>query len=209
MKIAVIAANGRLGKVFVEEALAVGHTVRAGAHHKGNLISHPNLELIQCDATNPQDLGELIAGQDVVVSTLGHVKKSKANVQTAATRVIIKVMDELGVKRFVDVTGSGVRYVGDKITVIDRLLNLAVSIIDPTRVKDGQNHIALLEKSDLAWTAIRVLKLQNVSAKPFTLKLHGPTKVYVGRREVAQAILEVITKNTFIKQAPIISNSDE
>ena len=37
MKIAVIAANGRAGKAFVETALAAGHSVRAGVFGKSYL----------------------------------------------------------------------------------------------------------------------------------------------------------------------------
>jgi hypothetical protein len=34
---------------------------------------------------------------------------------------------------------------------------------------------------------------------------HGPTKLVVGRSEVAQAIVEVLTENSFIKKAPMLS----
>jgi len=37
------------------------------------------------------------------------------------------------------------------------------------------------------------------------LRLHGPTKVFVGREEVVKAIIEVIEQNTFLHQAPIIA----
>ena len=206
MRIAVIAANGRLGKVFVELALASGHDVRAGVRGVSDFAPHPNLEVIHCDATSLSDLRILLEGQEVVVSALGHIKGSPADVQTAATNAVIEVMNELNIKRFVDVTGTGIRFNGDKVTIADRFLNLAVTIIDPTRVKDGQDHIKALEASSLDWTAIRVLKLQNVKARTFELRLHGPTKLYVGRREVALAMLLVIEAKSFIKQAPIVSS---
>jgi len=62
-----------------------------------------------------------------------------------------------------------------------------------------------LQQRDLDWTLIRLLKLQNGNPQPFALKLNGPTKWYVAREEVAGAMLQVLTENTFIKQAPIIS----
>lgn len=205
MRIAVITANGRLGAIFVEEALAAGHAVRAGVRGESELAPHSNLEVVQCDATHPEELRKLLKDQQVIVSALGHIKGSAVDVQTIATRTILEVMQEQGIKRFVDVTGTGVRFPGDKIGLVDVLLNLAVKIIDPTRVKDGVDHVRLLQTSNIDWTTIRILKLQNVTAQPFELLLHGPTKWYVGRQEVAQAILEVIEKSSFIKQAPIIS----
>lgn len=205
MKIAVIAANGRSGQAFVEAALAAGHQVRAGVRGKSYLKTHSNLTIVPCDATNQSELENLLAGQAAAASFIGHVKGSEPDVQTMAMQKIVKVMEKLGVKRLVSLTGTGVRFPGDKITLIDRFLNLSISIIDPARVRDGKNHVEVLKNSDLEWTVIRVLKLQNVPPKPFKLREHGPTKSYVGRDEVAQAVLQVIEDNSFVGQAPIIS----
>jgi len=205
MNIAVIAANGRSGKAFVTQALAAGHSVRAGVYKSNNLEEHPNLTVVECDATNKNDLANLIKGQDAIVSFIGHVKGSPAQVQTDAMRVLAEAMKEQDITRLVSLTGTGVRFPGDKITLIDRILNVSISIIDPARIRDGKGHVAFLQQTDLDWTVIRVLKLQNVEPKPFTLKQNGPTKLYVGRDEVAKAVLEVLEQNSFIRQAPIIS----
>ena len=204
-KIAVIAANGRLGRAFVAKALEAGHSVRAGVRDTNDLLAHPRLEVVSCDETSTRDVMNLLKDQEVVVSAIGHVKGSTPDVQTKATNIIIQAMNELGISRYVDVTGTGVRFPGDKITLIDRFLNLGVSVVDPNRVNDGKEHQEVLKASTIHWTTIRVLKLQNVKPRPYVLKLHGPTKVYVGRDEVASAMLEVIEKDSFIQQAPIIS----
>jgi hypothetical protein len=105
----------------------------------------------------------------------------------------------------VSLTGTGVRYDGDQVGLIDRFANWSIGMIDPQRIADGKEHVALIEASDLDWTIIRVLKLQNIATKPYTLTEHGPTKLVVGRSEVAQAIVEVLTENSFIKKAPMLS----
>ena len=176
MKIAVIAANGRSGQAFVEAALTSGHSIRAGVRGKSYLKSHPSLTVVECDATNEAQLENLLSGQEAVASFIGHVKGSEPNVQTIAIQKVVDVMKASGVKRLISLTGTGVRFPGDKISLIDRFLNLSISIIDPARVKDGKNHVEVLKASDLDWTVIRVLKLQNVPPKPFTLREHGPTK---------------------------------
>ena len=204
MKIAVIAANGRAGQAFVQVALAAGHSVQAGVFGKSYLKPHSRLTVVACDATNEADLKNLINGQEAVASFIGHTKASAPNVQTQAIRKVVKVMQELDVQRLVSLTGTGVRSPGDKITLVDRLLNLIVSIIDPTRVKDGRDHVTVLQQSPLEWTVIRVLKLQKITPRPFMLREHGPTKWCVGREEVAQAVLQVLEQHSFIKQAPII-----
>jgi putative NADH-flavin reductase len=204
VRIAVIAANGRLGKAFVQAALSAGHSVRAGARGEGAFAPNPQLEMVKCDATNYDELTALLQDQDVVVSAIGHVKGSKPDVQTVATELIVDVMTEMGLKRYVDVTGTGVRFAGDKITLIDRFLNLGVRVVDPSRVKDGNNHQEILKASNLDWTTLRLLKLQNIATRPYRLRLHGPTKVVVGRHEVADAMVKVIEEGTFLGEAPIL-----
>lgn len=204
MKIAVIAANGRSGRAFVEEALAAGHTIRAGVHGNADLPARESLTTVPCDATRAEDLKALLKGQDAVVSFIGHVKGSPAWVQTDAMKVLVEVMESMGLKRVVSLTGTGVRFPGDHISLIDYVLNMAVSVIDPERVKDGKQHVEVLKQSNCDWTIIRVLKLQNVAPKPFTLRENGPTKWVVGRQEVAKTVLEVLEGNSFVHKAPII-----
>jgi putative NADH-flavin reductase len=189
MKLAVIAANGRSGKIFVERALAAGHSVRAGVHHANNLIPHKRLTVVHCNATSEADLVNLISGQDAVVSFIGHVKGSPPQVQTDCMRALVSAMKAQGLTRVVSLTGTGVRFPDDRITVVDRVLNLSIRLIDPARIRDGVSHVEVLKQSGLDWTILRVLKLQNTRPRAFSLREHGPTKWYVSREEVAEATL--------------------
>lgn len=207
MKIAVIAADGRSGKAFVEQALAAGHSVRAGVFGTAKLAPHQNLTVVPCDATKQNDLKNLLKDQDAVVSFIGHVKGSRPWVQTEAMRTLVPAMKEQGMSRVISLTGTGVRRRGDKIPLLDFVLNLGVRLIDPARIADGREHVRVLEESGLDWTIIRVLKLQDVAPKPFKLTPHGPTKWYVGRQEVALAVLQVLEQNSFVHDAPIISGT--
>ncbi|MBC7764116.1 NAD(P)H-binding protein [Microbacteriaceae bacterium] len=206
MVIAVIAANGRTGSAFVRAALMAGHTVRAGIHGRDTLKPHDNLTTFECDATNPDDLARLIKGSDAVASFIGHTKNSPRYVQSDAIRHLLKVSGEMGIKRIVSLTGTGVRMPGDVITLIDRVLNLSISIIDPARVRDGIQHANILKKSDSEWTILRVLKLQNTPPRPFQLRANGPTKVFISRQDVAKAALDVIENHTFVMQMPILGS---
>lgn len=208
MKIAVIAANGRSGQAFIKTALMAGHSVRAGVYKTNNLSKHSGLTVIECDATKLNDVTKLIKGQDAVVSFIGHAKGSPAQVQTDAMRVLAMAMKAENIARLISLTGTGVRFPSDKITLIDRVLNFSISLIDSARIKDGKDHVAFLQQTNLEWTVIRVLKLQDVKVKPYTLKQNGPTKLVVGRGEVAEATLEVLEQYSFVRQAPIISPAD-
>jgi putative NADH-flavin reductase len=206
MKIAVLGANGRSGRIFIEAALAAGHSVRAGVYHANTLQAHEALEIIQCDATNEGDIKQLVEGQDAIVSLIGHVKDSAPTVQTDAIRVVVRVLEQAAYpRRLVSLTGTGVRVPGDRITLVDRVLNTGVSFIDPQRVSDGIEHAKVLQNSSLAWTIVRVLKLQGLQHRTFTLQAHGPTLPFVSRSMVAKAILKVLEEDSFVKQLPILS----
>lgn len=192
---------------FVRASLAAGHEVRAGIHHHNPFELLPNLSTLTCDSTSLSDVRQLLQGQDVVVSLVGHVKGSNEDVQTKTIDTAISVMNELGIKRLVSLTGTGVRFQGDRIRLIDRFMNGSIGLIDPKRIQDGINHVDSIKRSNLDWTIIRVLKLQNIEAKPYILTTNGPTKVLVGRDEVSKAILEVISEGTFIRSAPMLSPS--
>lgn len=207
MKIAVIAASGRTGRVAVQVMLAAGHQVRAGIYPntKTKMESIPNLTLIDCDATKEAEVTRLIQGQDAVVSFIGHVPGSHPDVQTNATQTIISVMKKLGQKRFISLTGTGVRFPNDTITPIDRVINTAVTILDPHRINDGINHAELIKKSGLDWTILRVLILTNGKPRKFFLVANGPAKTFISRTDVAKAAIQVLEQSAFIKMAPIIA----
>jgi putative NADH-flavin reductase len=204
MHIAVIGANGRSGQVFVARALEGGHTVRAGVRGESRLPAHPNLTVQECDATNIPQIEQLTQECDAVVTLIGHIKNSPPTVQTEAMQKLVQAMQRNNKTRLVSLTGTGVRFPRDVITLIDRFLNIGVSLIDPNRVRDGITASDVLRKSDLDWTLIRVLKLTEGKPSDFHLKEHGPAKSFVSRTEVAQAILQVLEDGAWLRAAPIV-----
>ncbi len=202
MKLAVIGANGKTGRVFVRTALESGHTVTAAVHRHNSLPSHPNLVIRQVDATKPDDMNDLVNGQDAVISLIGHGLKTPPNVQTDAIKAIAKAMTKN--QKLISLTGTGVRQPGDHIAIFDRLLNEPLALVMKTMVQDGRNHLAALEQSQVDWTVLRALKLTNRRKHSFQLLVNGPARLFVSRATVAQAILDVLKQKSFSRQAPII-----
>lgn len=205
MILAVVGANGRSGRVFVEAALARGHQVRAGVYGVHSFQARDGLDVMACDATNPADVAQLIRHTDAVVSLIGHVRHSPADVQTRAITTILEAMRQTGLTRLVSLTGTGVRFPGDKITLLDAVLNSAVRLIDPDRIRDGIEHAAVLQRSQVNWTLVRVLKLTDGAAQAYGLHSDGPARLMTSRATVAAAICEVLENNSFCREAPIIT----
>ena len=204
MRIAVIAADGRSGRAFVETALAAGHRVRAGIRGRSTFQSHPNLTVVTCDATNASQVSELLQATDVVVSLLGHVKGSAPDVQTNAIKTVLGAMKKRNLRRIVSLTGTGVRIDGDLPNLADKIANAMILRIDPDRIHDGIEHVSVLRSSDVDFTVVRVLKLTDGNHGTFGMNQNGPAKLFTSRREVARAILDCLEDNRFIRKFPVI-----
>ena len=204
MKLAIIGANGRTGQVLVCAALEAGHSVRAGVHHHNPFQQKPALGVVAMDATKYADVRRLIAGQDAVISVIGHVRGSSPTLQEQAIRHLIDAMQVENIKRIISLTGTGARLPGDHISYLDRCMNVAVRLIDPARVLDGATQLQLLQASNLDWTVLRILKLTDGPKQQYRLRAQGPAKPFVSRHTVAQAILEIVKSRQFVQQAPII-----
>ena len=164
-------------------------------------------KIIYGDASVFEDLAEAVKDQDVVVSTIGHTKKSSKDVQTQSISNLVKVIEDSKQRtKVVSLTGTGVRQKGDKITVLDKLLNLAVRLIDLDRVNDGISHYQALKSSKVNWVIVRVLKLTNRGKIDFGLTSNGPAKTFVSRQVAAEALIRVAETETWDKQLPIVSS---
>jgi putative NADH-flavin reductase len=72
VRLLVVGASGRTGRLVVEQALGHGHEVTAFVRDPARLaISHERLRVVTGDATAPETFGPALEGQDAVVSILG------------------------------------------------------------------------------------------------------------------------------------------
>ncbi len=70
MKIAVLGASGRAGSEIAKEAAARGHQVLAIARNPEKIAAIEGVTAVAGDASDPEALAALIAGNDAVISAL-------------------------------------------------------------------------------------------------------------------------------------------
>ena len=69
MKLAIIGASGYVGSALLEEALTRGHQVTAIVRHPEKIeVSNPLLTVKRGDAKDADDIAQLVAGHDAVLS---------------------------------------------------------------------------------------------------------------------------------------------
>lgn len=205
MRVAILGANGRSGKACVEACLEAGMAVHAGVFSPNTLAPHPKLTVTHVDGQNKREVMDLVKDCDAVVSLIGHVKGSPASMQTEAIKNVLAAMDKHGVKRLISLTGTGVRLYDDTPSLIDKLLNISINMVDPARIEDGKQHANVIQASDKNWTIVRVLKLTNGPVKKYHLDPHGPARLFTSRKTVARAIVAILQSDKYIRSAPIIT----
>jgi uncharacterized protein YbjT (DUF2867 family) len=190
MKLLVLGATGPTGQIVVDQALAAGHSVRALVRTPGKLTAtHPELEVITGQATDPADVAKAMAGVDAVISTLGAMK---GTVITDATKAIIAGSAQTGVRRVVMLSSFAVAR--DRLSGPTKAMTgLAMGAV----IKDKSAAEDLLRDSDLDWTVVHAVRLSNGpatgSAKvlPDTARLHVSSSI--SRADVATLLIDAAT----------------
>lgn len=206
MRVAVVAANGRSGKECVKALLDAGCQVNAGTYGSHDFTESNLLHIKECNALQYGDIHQLVQGCDAIVNMIGHTKDSACDVQTIATKNCIDAMQAFGVKRYIGLTGTGVRVKGDKPSLADCVVNALLKMIDPSRLNDGINHLAVLRSASntINWTVLRVLKLTNGKKHNYTLSEHGAAQLLTSRKTVAAAVVRLLNEKDNKYETPII-----
>ncbi len=109
MKIVVFGASGAIGRAITAELLIRGHTVTA-ATRSGGPIEGLVVQAVTGDASAPDSVARLAAGQDAVVSAVGPRRGSgedPGECLLGAARGLAEGLRRAGVRRLVVVGGSG------------------------------------------------------------------------------------------------------
>ncbi|GAA2812331.1 NAD(P)-dependent oxidoreductase [Kitasatospora paracochleata] len=147
-RIAVIGANGNIGRCIVTEALARGHEVTAVVR---DLDRYQGLAIavLPADVLDPEDVARVAAGQDVLVSAVGG-----GRLVAPAAHALVAGLRELGgdAPRLVVVGGAGSLLLRPGVRVWD-----APGLPEPMRqtLHAHGEALAYLETvADLGWTVL-------------------------------------------------------
>ena len=206
-RICVFGALGRTGIQVLLEATKRGYKVTAFVYNPNAKLSMPDgVEIIVGDVLDKDAVYQAVKGVDAVISVIGHVKNSDSLVQTKGIQNMVSAMKANHVERIISLTGTGVRLPDDRPSIVDRVLNRAVYLIDPKRIEDGIKHAQVLQESALDWTVLRVLKLTNRSfgTGRYGLSEYGPAELLTSRRKVAGIILDLLDSKDFTNKMPVV-----
>lgn len=205
MKIVVFGAAGGSGRELVGQALGQGHEVTAFARNPAAVSTkHPRLKLFQGDALDAARVAEAVAGQDAVLFAIGINRRSTMTVCADATRNIIAAMKGHGVRRFVVLSAYGAGETKDT-ALYSKVLRSLIG----KRVLDKDRQEELIRESGLDWVLVRPPLLTNGARRGRYRAGFGiPIKLFssVSRADVADFMLKQLADDTYLRQAPTITN---
>ena len=205
MKLIVFGATGGSGRQIVEQALAAGHDVKAFARNPAALaIKHPRLTTVKGDALDFTLVSQALAGQDAVLSAIGINRRSTMTVCADSTRNIIQGMKERAVRRFISLSAYGANKTRES-ALYSKLLRFFIG----KKVDDKDRMEELVRASGLDWVLVRPPLLTNGAREGrYTVGLDIPIKLFssVSRADVAAFMLQQLGDDTYLHQAPAITN---
>lgn len=205
MKYLVFGANGRIGSLVVQQLLAQNQQVIAFVRGKHNFQPNNNLKIHKGDIYNKDQVASAVQQASVVISCLGSWGTPKKDILTIGMKNIVPAMEKYKLSRIVTLTGADARTSSDQPNIIQKANHALIKIIAKKILEDGENHIKLLEQTNLKWTVLRSPVMTNsISDYQLTNKLPWPFAT-ISRQAVASSLVDVARKNIFIQQAPIIS----
>ncbi|MBZ9686940.1 NAD(P)-dependent oxidoreductase [Clostridium estertheticum] len=152
MKIAIIGANGNVGKVLLKEAIARNYEVTAIVHNQAKYLNeHDSLKITEADAFDEKSLVNAIKGNDLVISAFGP-KLGEEDSLLLVTKNLINATKKALVPRLIAIGGAGSLYVAPG-------LKLGDSESFPADWKPiSSAHTSALEiyknESELDWTVL-------------------------------------------------------
>lgn len=214
-KIAVIGASGGSGKHTVEALLTEGHEVTAVSRSASKVFSS-EVRCVDGSALDKTILKEAIKGQDAVIVTLGITENpikvrlygttgTPLDIRSAGTKLVMEVMEELGVKRLVTQTSFGVGETKNQLRFIDKLF---FNLLLKPQIDDTEKQEDLVRDSRLDWTLTQPVHLSDktdANDKVYTSADNSVGEWTVSRKLVGEVNAELVFDQTSHGKVIVVS----
>ncbi len=217
MKLLLLGASGRTGQYIINEAIELKYEVNCLVRDPDKVRSHPLINIVPGDVSEPGQLKPLLKDCDAVLSVLNVSRKSDfpwsglrtpADFMSSVTNGLLPLMEEVGVKRIIVCSAWGV---GDSRPQIPGWFRW---FIDHSNIgsayADHERQEEILQDSGLNWTIVRPVGLTNNNKPEDVLEsYHNESKptLTISRKSVARYMLSAINNESLIRKTVAISKA--
>lgn len=215
MKLLLLGATGRTGKIVLKKALDKGNEVNCLSRQSNRIPKSKGLTIFEGNPNNKDDLNRAISGCDSIIGVLNISRKSDfpwARLRTPKTYLsdvmtkLVPIAKEHNVKRISICSAWGVAETKNDIPkwfkwFIDNS-NIGIAY------KDHERQERILSNSNIDWTIVRPVGLtssKRVEQIKETFDNKPKPSILISRKSVATYLVESLEKDTLIKTRVVIS----
>jgi putative NADH-flavin reductase len=204
MRILVIGAAGRTGRLIVEQALGHGHDVVGFSRSSTSKPTNSRFTEVRGDAREFDDLSPAVEGVDAVAVAVGHAERGT---HEAVIATLVHAMAVHGVGRVAVMSAAGA------FARKDPALSLAYRARIATTAKGAYDDLEAMERrlmaSALDWTIVRPVGLSDEPATgDYRVSMDGsiPVKTSrVTRGDVAGFMVKTLETDSYVRRAVVIT----
>ena len=211
MKIVIFGATGGIGRHAVRHALEKGYEVVAYVRNPQKMsMEHPRLTITKSVLTDYQAMRDAIRGCDAVVWLVGvsMVRHYEGMPSLEGHKLLIKAMEECGVKRLIDYGTPSVKFEQDRRSFITVFPGIAAAILFPKAKREVIGIGDLIRQSGLDWTFVRFLRPTDGTPTGTAKVTFGDNKINMSitRDDIAKFMIEQVESKEYIHSMPIIGS---
>lgn len=155
-KIAILGANGKAGKILVNEALEKGYQVKILTRNSTNTEKiNGNIETIIGDARNFSTIQDLLQGCSAVINAVGQ-PKNESYIFSTVTKHILEAMKESKIKRYILISGGSLNVTGDQKGIVNKIGATLFKLFLPKMMQDKYKELQIIQNSEVDWTIVRL-----------------------------------------------------
>lgn len=216
MRILLLGATGRTGKLLLEQALDHGHIVHVLVRDKEQIPIHRyNLIVFEGTPVDKTALDKAMQGCEAIISALNISRKYEfpwSGVRTPkdflshTMRNVVELSNVNHIRRMVFISAWGVNDTKSHVPGWFRWLVNNSTLRSQYEDHERQEEVA--RNSTLDWTAVRPVFLTNskTDRKVLVSEDNVPKpNLYISRRNLAAFMLQVLEKNLYLCQSPVVS----
>ena len=160
LNIAVLGANGGIGKHVVLQALDAGHHVTAILRTPAKLsVVHSNLEIVQGDVLKPDTLEAHLKNKDAVISAIGKNSFKKTTLYSKGNKNLINAMEKAGTNRAFFISASGLEVNPTHNLMVKFATKFILQTLLRNMYADLWRMERIIKDSHIDWTIMRPPKL--------------------------------------------------
>ena len=210
MKVLVIGAAGKTGRLVVDRALAAGHSVKALVHDTAALADKPlgdGVQIVQGDIHDPKTVSSAIMHCDAVIDTLGGKKPfQETDLESSAAKIVLAAMREHGVKRLVVISVLGAGDSGAQSPFWYEHLFLPTFLHGALPDKNAME--AEVKASGVEWVLVRPpILTDNAATGTVKVIADNETAHKITRADLAEFLVQQLSSDTYLRTAVIVANS--